>query len=141
MFAGLLIRGKVAQVVHHQDADHDQAGEDEHADHTRFDLSGPEQAGLGDAQRPMAASGIGAALVVENIVRQVAADLEQQGNRQRRQCRQRAKDLLMQGQGATGHHAGRSSREGARADGQPPDLEPIWMGIFRIHSQTDQVNI
>ncbi len=86
-----------------------------------------------DAHRAMAPSGIRAALEIKHVIRQVAADLEQQRDHQRGQRRERAKYPVVDRQRASCCDPSRCGRQGARPDGQPPDLEPVGKFIFRSH--------
>ena len=113
----------------------DQPGQGEHAQHAGLDLGRTEQPRLGDTQRAVAAGRIGAALVIENVIGQIAADLQEQRHQQRGQRRKRAEDAVMQSQSTADKYAGRSGRQGERPNGQPPDLEAIGKGGFRIHNE------
>ena len=61
------------------------ASQGENDEHTAFDVCRAEQTRFGDAGRAESTGGIRAALMIEDVVGKVAADLQQQGDAKRRQ--------------------------------------------------------
>ena len=101
--------------------------------HPSFDLARGQQPRLGDAQRPKLAGSVGTAFKVEDIVGQVAADLQAHRHDQGRQRRERLENPILKRQRTASDNSSRRSGQSLGADRHPPDSIDAWFGCLCGH--------